>query len=110
MGKLYEGENITIHANQGERDAAVLAVLGDEALIEYEMPGGTTALRVVSAHDPDLILRRYAYTDVPLRWLRAMLEVGSDWTGMPQQSHSLAPSVRALYREKTGQDYKEEIP
>ena len=102
MSKLYEGENLTIEVNQGAREASVLAVIGDEALIEYDMPRGSTALRVVSAHDPDLVIRRYSYAAVPLRWLRAMLDVGSDWTGRPQQQgNHITPSARALLAERT---------
>jgi hypothetical protein len=43
--------NTTIHsvwANQGWRDCTELARIGDEVLVEYEMPNGTTALRVIS--------------------------------------------------------------
>jgi hypothetical protein len=40
------GSSTTVHANQGDRDATVLAVLGDEVLLEYEMPAGKTFLRI----------------------------------------------------------------
>jgi hypothetical protein len=58
---LAVGDRITINANQGDRDAFVLGIIGDEALIEYFMPQGKrffwiirvpsqTQVRVVSAN------------------------------------------------------------
>ena len=40
------GSSTTVHATQGDRDATVLAVRGDEVLLEYEMPAGKTFLRI----------------------------------------------------------------
>src|SRR5262245_28661647 len=48
--KWQVGDQLTVRANQNYREAYVLAVIGDEALIEYEMPGGTTALWVIDVN------------------------------------------------------------
>jgi hypothetical protein len=40
------GSSTTVEANQGTRDATVLATLGCEVLLEYEMPAGRTFLRI----------------------------------------------------------------
>jgi hypothetical protein len=102
----HEGQFVKIYANQAEREAVVLAILDEAALLEYEMPNGSTALRVVSVADPDRSLRRFSYAGTPLRWLVAMLEVGSDWSARPQQSGiRQTPSVAAMYRDRTGKEY-----
>lgn len=44
------GECDTINANQGDRDATCLAVVGTQALYEYEMPAGRCFLRLID-HD-----------------------------------------------------------
>lgn len=41
------GECDTINANQGDRDATVLAVVGTQVLYEYEMPAGRCFLRLI---------------------------------------------------------------
>lgn len=49
---------LEVHVNQGWREAYVLAVLDDEALIEYEMPRGSTALWLVSRYHAQAHCRR----------------------------------------------------
>jgi hypothetical protein len=41
------GETFTVNKNQGDRPASVLAVLGTEALVEYDMPGGKSFLLIL---------------------------------------------------------------
>jgi hypothetical protein len=78
-------DQLELNVNQGKRKAFVLAVLGDEALIEYEMPAGTTALWVINAHHPHPGCKRnVAYNSCPKKWLRAMEEAGSVWEGNSQ--------------------------
>lgn len=41
------GDRLQVHVNQGWREAWVLAVIDDEALVEYRMPAGTTAMQII---------------------------------------------------------------
>jgi hypothetical protein len=75
------GDYTTIFINQGEREATVLAVIGDEYMIEYEMPAGTTALAVLHNSGG---YKSVSYLNVPLKWLRALTDAESDWLGTPQ--------------------------
>jgi hypothetical protein len=55
IGEVFEWrplDKLEVHVNEGIRDAYVLAVLDDEALIEYEMPRGPTALWIISRYRP----------------------------------------------------------
>ena len=82
------GDVTTVEANQGERDADVLATIGDEVLVEYFMPNGTTSLRVIRV----IGLRQISYStcsyhSVPQRWIDAMREQGTEyWEGRGQRS------------------------
>lgn len=78
-------DDFLLAVNQGWREATCLAVLGDDALIEYEMPSGTTALRIVLAADPDGTYINMSYYDLPKKWLREMAAWGICWIGNPQQ-------------------------
>jgi hypothetical protein len=40
------GSSTTVYANQGNRDGTILATLGTEVLLEYEMPAGKVFLRI----------------------------------------------------------------
>ena len=78
-------DQLTIHANQGDRDAYVLAVIEDEALIEYDMPKGSTAMWVIDAYNPEPGCKRnIAYRSCPKKWLDAMEEAGTQWEGRGQ--------------------------
>ena len=81
--KAKVGQHSTIEVNQGLRPAVILAVIGDEALLEYTMPRGSTALWIVDAYSWGYI-KNVSYRDVPLKWLRAMIEAGTDWDNLPQ--------------------------
>lgn len=83
--KLKVGDTSEIEVNQGLREAWVLAVIGDEALIEYEMPRGTTALWIVDAYFWGY-KRNVSYSNLPTRWLKAMIDEGVEWTHRPQGS------------------------
>jgi hypothetical protein len=104
------GQRFTLWANQGERTAYVLAFLGDEVLIEYSMPRGTSALRIVNRDEPGGG-RNMSYFQVPVKWLREMAETGVEWIGCPQQSNKWAPSVAQAYEErrKTSTYRREEL-
>lgn len=78
-------DHLRVDVNQGARDAYVLAVIGNEALIEYEMPAGTTALWVIKADraEPHKI-RNVSYKSCPRKWLDAIEEAGLQWEGNGQ--------------------------
>lgn len=102
------GEAFRMEINHGMRDAIVLAAIGDERLVEYEMPAGSSALRIVHIHDgiPD---KNCGYLRLPLRWLRALVEAESEWIGIPQGNNFEAvpqPAVLLHRREneKSGRD------
>jgi hypothetical protein len=40
------GDTFLVNFNQGDRHAKVLAVIGDEMLYDYEMPGGKVFMRI----------------------------------------------------------------
>lgn len=101
-----------IWVNQGWRHATVLAILDDEALIEYEMPNGSSSLRIVPLKsDLDGAIemqhgmrawRNVSYWCVPLKWLRRMVETGETWIGAPQQSDGVwVPSPAELLADRT---------
>ena len=55
------GDNLEVDRNQGLRDAVIVSVSGDEDLIEYEMPNGTTALNIIK---PDGNYRSFSYNSL----------------------------------------------
>lgn len=78
MATLTPGDYLTIYANQGQRNAVVLAVIDGQALLEYDMPKGTTALRIVPTDDPDTTqYKRVAYANLPIKWVEAMADAGT---------------------------------
>lgn len=107
------GDSISVWANQAERDGCVLATLGDQIIIEYEMPGTTgqwgynrrtgqyrhpavptSALRVVSTIGYEVIgaYTAVSYNRVPRRWLDAIRASGhTEWLGMGQRSTKRIP-------------------
>jgi hypothetical protein len=93
-------DTFEVWSNQAERPACVLATIGDEVLIEYEMPGTTSkwrghpaeptsSLRVIKTIGLEIVgdYRSVSYKTVPKRWLRAIKEAGTtEWIGMAQAS------------------------
>ena len=93
------GEDITVHRNQGDRDATVMAVVGDEALIEYVMPNGTSALNIISVWEGEenAGYRSISYFNLPAKWADAVtIQMGSWVWGNPQQSSRKAPQPREI--------------
>ncbi|HDZ37787.1 MAG TPA: hypothetical protein ENH62_05820 [Marinobacter sp.] len=84
---------ITYWSNRARRDATVLAVIDDEALIEYKMPYGTSALIKCNVRFGDLRMRtNYSYHKVPRKWLLAILEADmTNWIGMGRRSITRIP-------------------
>ena len=80
------GDWLDVDVNQGMREAMVIAVDGDEALIEYEMPAGTSALWVIDRHNPvGWKLRGMSYCNITQRWKRAIVEGGKELLANPQK-------------------------
>ena len=100
---------LEVWANQAEREATVLAVLGDEVLIEYEMPGTTSqygynrrtgqyrhpaqptsSLRIIKMIQNKIVgdYKSMSYKRVTKRWLQAIREAGTtDWIGCGQATN-----------------------
>jgi hypothetical protein len=96
---MEQNDQVWIHVNRGWREAVVLAVLDGKALLEYEMPNGSTALRVVPQDtDDEMWYRNVSYRSLPKKWLRVLIE--TDWKGRPQQSADLAPSPIQVWQER----------
>lgn len=85
------GDDLEIEANQGRRPGYVLATRGDDCLVEYEMPAGTTALKVVTVlgHRKISQNKTISYNAVPRVWLRAIRDAGmTNWIGRGQRSRT----------------------
>ena len=101
------GDSSDVWANQAEREGCILATIGDEAILEYEMPGTTTqwqsrgrtmgrvtsALRIITTiGDETITFRACSYNAVPQKWLAAIRASGmDDWLGMGQRSLERIP-------------------
>ena len=88
--ELDAGEWFTLAINQGQREAEVLATIGDEALVEYTMPAGTSALHIMNrktsrgekkAHGGGTSI---SYSKLPVRWIEAATEQAGVWVANPQ--------------------------
>ncbi len=88
---------LSIYANGGIRTAAVIAAIGNERLIEYEMPKGSTALRLINVNDPDGPYKTISYRAVPRKWLEAIVAAGIGWQGR-QQGNKRMDKGNAIYR------------
>jgi hypothetical protein len=88
---LEVGDWIKVYANQGMRDAQVLAINGTQALVEYHMPSGTTALRIIAADGTSGWGQKVSYFNVPYSWLFTLLYSGMEWTCNPQQLYDKKP-------------------
>jgi hypothetical protein len=106
LDTLYQpNDGIEVYANQAEREGYVLATIGDEVLLEYEMPGTTakwanhpavpwSALRVIKTigKQPVGDYKSVSYNNVPKKWLKAIEAAGTtDWIGMGQKGSTRIP-------------------
>ena len=96
----YVGQHVITYCNQNDREATVLAILDGRALIEYCMPRGTTALRIVDCVY-GYTVRRVSYKTVPVKWIRELYAQESEWEGRPQ-GEKRALSIPDLYAKKVG--------
>jgi hypothetical protein len=94
MHSFEAGDSTTVEANQGERDAHVLAVLGEQVLVEYEMPAGTTALVLFAACGNMLTrIKTIPHNQLSQSWIDAIHDQGWGclWVGMGQRMHEAMP-------------------
>jgi len=101
---MKPNDTITLYVNQGRREAVVLAIIGQKALIEYEMPKGSTALRFVNVAGTGN-QQGVSYFDLPTKWLEAIVANGLEWIGRPQKRRSgilSALSMLSRRREQRG--------
>lgn len=102
---MKPGDTTTVFVNQGARPATCLATIGIQALIEYTMPAGKTALQVIDIRTEEPTPgRSVSYFSLPTKWLRAIVRAGMDWDGNPQQTGSRRPaSPEAMLAARKGQ-------
>lgn len=86
---IEAGDPVDVFVNQGTREGWVLAVVGDEYLLEYTMPNGTTALQIrrldgASYPGRSGVYRSVSYGAVPFKWLKAIVDGGFVWEGRGQ--------------------------
>lgn len=88
----HTDETMEVYSNQADREATVLAVIGDEILVEYEMPAGSTAMLQFTVLGGELRKRKnVAYNTCPKRWIAAMVEQGMEWIGAGQRGNVAFP-------------------
>lgn len=94
-GELHSfeaGDDTTIFSNQAEREAYVLAVRGEQVLIEYEMPAGTSALVLMSAMGNELKrIKTIPHQALSQDWVDAIRDQGNSylWIGNGQRTHGI---------------------
>ena len=87
--QFKSGDCLSVFINQGDREACVLAAIGDEVLVEYEMPSGSTALYAAHRETPETPKRSVSYRTLPRKWRQAIIAAGQGWIGRPQQCGEL---------------------
>lgn len=92
--------DLYVWVNQANREAEVLAVIGNEMLVEYSMPAGTTAMLICSIFeekDARLLPKKgrmgtnCSYIKIPKKWLKAMWAAGTSWEGRSQRASTQSP-------------------
>jgi hypothetical protein len=105
---LKVGDTFTIDVNQGPREAMALARIGNQVLIEYAMPAGSTALQILTDGNEQRG-RSMSYSSVPTKWLRAIVEDGYEWEGNPQSGPKPLTAEKTL-AQRTGLKAPEPLP
>ena len=84
------GDWLYVLVNQGKRDAWVLGILGEQIIVEYTMPSGTTALLIVKQGDrADRFGKRIkgiSYKSCPKKWIQAIRDGVGSWEGICQRN------------------------
>lgn len=96
---IVAGVPLQIFVNRGWRDAKVLAILGQEALIEYQMPSfsGLRMLDLRTVLTEEYRDRHIRYEDLSSQWLQVIVDANQGWIGVPQQYR--IPSKSPIARE-----------
>ena len=103
MTKYEAGDQVSVTRNQGKREATVLAVIGDSVLIEYTMPKGTTSLNFTTHDAIENDQEQYkavSYRNVPVQWLKVIVEEGLEWVGYDQRNHRAIKTRHGFYDVK----------
>lgn len=91
---------LDVYRNQANREAYLYAVIGERALIEYEMPNGSSALNFVSTHDTR-DYRPVSYGALSKKWATAVIEQSGikDWYyGNPMSNSKYSRTPRGSHR------------
>jgi len=102
---VESGDSRPVYANQAQREGWILAVIGEQVLIEYEMPGTTaqyahhpatpwSALRIVNMIGTMEYgdYKSVTHAKLPKRWVTAMHDQGiDDWIGAGQREITPVP-------------------
>lgn len=121
---VLPGDRGTLYLNQRFNPCTVLGVLGNEAIIEVEMPHGTTCLNFISAWDyrptpppPEeyegiwrgqfKIVRPnpYGFINLPMPWIKAIVDAGMDWKAVSKNKRPIpTPFDLMMDRHTRGSD------
>jgi hypothetical protein len=86
-GMLNAGDSLDVWINQGHREALVLGVIGDQMIVEYEMPAGTTAMLVMN-RDESGWAKSVSYKTCPKKWIEAIRKGQAGWSGISQSGQT----------------------
>lgn len=109
---LAPNDPVEVVAFRQNCTAKVLAVLNEEALVEYVLPGGTTSLVLANAHasSPLEQWRRnpYGYANLPQAWMDALAAQGATWKRITRKS-SGGVTLREAYKAiRSGWEYSKD--
>jgi hypothetical protein len=83
---LRPGDIIQVYTKQANRDANVLAVHNNLALIEFALPGGTSLLWEVYKANPQIKIKAVNYHRVPEYWKNELIAHQVAWIGKPKRN------------------------
>ena len=86
-------DSVTVWRNQADREAVVLAVIGDQVLVEYEMPKGTSAMLLFNSIEGEFFDcgRSISYKTCPQKWVNAINAADMEWMGNSQTGYVAFP-------------------
>ena len=89
-------DSLEIWSNQADREAYVLAVDGDNILIEYSMPAGSTAMLQYTVRGGKLCaMKNVSYNACPKYWIELMRANDIEWDGHGQRGSVPFPRLAA---------------
>jgi len=93
---LKAGDQVSLFRNQGDRYGWVLAVRGDVALVEYEMPSGVTYLNLVPADDSEAWYRTVSHRALSRAWREAVVAQGGSWCALERRGNRIVAVREAI--------------